>query len=194
VPPPASKPPAYTLYVVSVITSLFLLYLFAIRPQCSGRRSKYDPSGGVSGLPGGMMVLPVGGQQGKKGKKGKKSDGGRDSVQVNLIVDPGMFGGGDRERDDREYDPRADADDYESDAYTIPGTYSNSRSSGGPRKRPRPRRSIFASLAQENAWREARSWLKKLLLIDICGTIVWAGIFVFILLGKRCPSGAFGGW
>jgi len=138
------------------------------------------------------MVLPFAGAQGKKDKKrkkGKQSDTAGDGVQVNLIVDPNLFRG--RDRDD---DRRSDVDDRDSDAYTTPGAYSSSHSSRGPRKRPRPRRSIFASLAQEAMWREERKWLTRLMLIDICGIAIWGALFVFILIGKRCPSGRFDGW
>jgi hypothetical protein len=147
------------------------------------------------------MVLPVGGANGKKDKKKQKKAG--ENVQVNLIVDPGLFGGGgdgDRDRD-RHYDRRSvDGDDRESDAYTVPGGWS-SGSSRSPqsgrahRVTARPqRRSIFVALAQEKQWREARSWLKKIMFVDICGTLVWGALFVYILLGKRCPSGKFEGW
>ena len=140
-----------------------------------------------------MMVLPVGGSQGKKGKKGKKGGGSGDGVQVNLIVDSGLFDDG----EDRDRDRRPGVmDEYGSDAYTIPGAWSSSHSNSGRghRKQARPRRSIFVALAQEKQWKEARSWLKKLMIVDICGIFVWGGLFVFILMGKKCPIGQFNGW
>lgn len=148
------------------------------------------------------MVLPVGGgnQTGKKKKKGK---GGKDdpggSVQVNLIVDPNMFGTGTgRGRGmPGRYDDDEDDEDYSDD-----GTNPSSRRKG--RRRPRDwddeergpprRRSIFTGLAMERAWKRARSELKKRLALDIVLTIGWATSFVLILLGSRCPPGTLDGW
>jgi hypothetical protein len=145
-----------------------------------------------------MMVLPVGvpgmGKKGKKPKKGKKGNGnaGGGDVQVNLIMDPGMFT---RDADNRHSDPDEDelSDDY--DNYTIPGTYSHSPSSHSrPRRKAKPRRSIFTGLAQENAWREARGMLRKMTWVDVGGMVVWGALFVFVLVGKKCPAGEFNGW
>ena len=40
----------------------------------------------------------------------------------------------------------------------------------------------------------ARGWAKKLAVVDVAGVVLWGGAFVFILLGKRFPGGAFSGW
>jgi hypothetical protein len=196
-PPPASKAPAYALYILSVLTSFLLLFLFLIHPCCIARGRSSDSDGAGGGLlPGGLAVLPVGtagGGGGGAGSQPKKKGGGKGrppgggDVQVNLIVDPALF---DRER---EYEEE-EADEYDdSDAYTLPS--SSSRRRQRRRLPPRPaRRSIFIALAQENQWREARSWRKKLMFVDVCGVLLWGGLFVFILLGKRCPSGQYQGW
>jgi hypothetical protein len=155
-------------------------------------------------------VLPVGtaggggggaaGSQPKKGGgKGRNDRGGARAgdVQVNLIVDPALF--------DRDRDEEPEADEYyeyeqpDSDAYTLPSSSSRRGGGGGARRRggpppSRPRRSIFIALAQESRWREARAWLKKLMIVDLCGVVLWGGLFVFILMGKRCPSGQYQGW
>lgn len=107
-------------------------------------------------------------------------------VQVNLIVDPHAFGGGQREEE--ESDEEADWD------RSIPGGYGDGPgSSRRPRRRPK-RRGVFAGLAMEEDWKRARSWAKKIAFVDVAGIIVWGGVFVFILIGKRCPSGGFEGW
>lgn len=133
------------------------------------------------------MVLPVqglpGGKKGPKkkgGKKGKRGQhgGGAGDVQVNLIVDPTAF-----ERREEE-DSEEDGEWGES----IPGGYGT-----GKRRRPR-RRSVFAGLAMEEDWKRARGWAKKLAIIDVVGLVLWGAAFVFILIGKRCPSGGFEGW
>jgi hypothetical protein len=136
-----------------------------------------------------MMVLPVqglpGGKQ-KKAKKGKVKPGKKGAppamgdVQVNLIVDPHAFGGGGHEEDDSD----EDVDDY-------------SGSNSGLKKRKNAagrRRSVFAGLAMEERWKAARSWLKKVAVIDVGCLIIWGVVFVLILMGKRCPSGGFEGW
>ncbi|KAF5381108.1 hypothetical protein D9615_004130 [Tricholomella constricta] len=183
-PPPAGKPPAFVLYILSVITLLLLLYLFVFRPCCCTVKR---PKGPNNPLANGMMVLPVqglpGGKKGKKqgGKKGKGPNGsGQGDVQVNLIVDPEVFG-----RREEESDEEDDGEWGES----IPGSYG----SGRKKRKPR-RRSVFAGLAMEESWKRARGWAKKLAVFDVVGLILWGAAFVFVLIGKRCPSGGFDGW
>ncbi|KAF9469264.1 hypothetical protein BDZ94DRAFT_1152261 [Collybia nuda] len=186
-PPPAAKPPAFVLYILSVLTLLILLYLFVARPCCCGRKRRKGSQNNP--LAGGMMVLPVQGiPGGKKGKKpkGERKGNGRDTqgdVQVNLIVDPGMFGRRDDESDEDE------DEEWES---SFPSSYET-----GPARKQRRRahrRSVFAGLAMEEEWKRARAWAKKLALVDGVGMILWGAVFVFILIGKRCPSGSFEGW
>lgn len=195
--PPAGKIPLYILYVLSVITFLGTAYIFLIYPSCCGARSKNKGDPFTQG-PGGMMVLPVqglpGGKNGKKG--GKKKNKGMDSnVQVNLIVDPGVFGGS-RDRD------RGDSDDEDANGSEsgMPGSFAGS-SAGGSSARRRERgggggrrRGIFEGLAMEAQWKKARKWMKVGMGIDIVALVLWGGEFVIILLGKRCPPGGYEGW
>ena len=130
--------------------------------------------------PAGMMVLPIQGLPGFGKKKGKKNKGkkGRDGengegVQVNLIVDPTAFGLGGT-RDD-------DASDIEEGVLTEP--------------RPRGRRKgLFEGLAMEHQWKLARKHLKQIMFFDIAMFFLWGAEFIVILMGKRCPVGAFDGW
>jgi hypothetical protein len=141
-----------------------------------------------------MMVLPIqglpGGKKGKKNKGGKKAKGGKGGgagqgdVQVNLIVDPEAFGRRDDESDDEEEDEEWDD--------SIPGQY-DSGSARKKRRRAR-RRGVFAGLAMEEEWKGARAWAKKLAIVDGVGLVLWGAAFVFIMIGKRCPSGGFEGW
>lgn len=184
-PPPSGKPPAFVLYILSVITLPLLLYCFLFRPCCcQGRRRKSsldDPLGG------GMMVLPVQAIPGKnkreKGKRGGKkgANAEQDNVHVNLIVDPHMF------RKDDDDDESDDAEWNES----TPGTYDRGP---GRKKRTTRRRSVFVGLAMEEDWKRARSFAKKLSALDVAGLTLWGAAFVFILIGTRCPAGSFGGW
>ncbi|KAG6916648.1 hypothetical protein DXG01_005934 [Tephrocybe rancida] len=182
-PPPAGKPPAFVLYILSVATFLLLLYLFVLRPCCcSGKRSK----GKDTPFSNGMMVLPVqgplDGKKGKKKKTGKKGDapnGG--DVQVNLIVDPEAFG--------RREDGSEDDEDDENWSGSVPGHYNPRR-----KRARRPRRSVFAGLAMEEDWKRARGWAKKLTSVDVVLLVIWGIAFVLIMIGKRCPSGGFNGW
>jgi hypothetical protein len=139
------------------------------------------------------MVLPVQGLPGekkKKNKKGKKDKygggGGGGDVHVNLIVDPGMFGGNGRGRDE-EYGSEEDYDGMD-------GSQVSSRRRGGDRGQGQQRRSIFQGLTMENDWNAARKFLKRTLFLDIVCLIVWAGVFILILFGKKCPPGGFNGW
>ncbi|KAK7020491.1 hypothetical protein R3P38DRAFT_2969778 [Favolaschia claudopus] len=187
-PPPSGSVAAYILYVFSVITTLLLLYLFVFS-RCCGRRKRRSAGGG-NPMANGMMVLPVsglpGGKKPKKAKGGKKGKKGRDGmpgdVQVNLIVDPNAFG---RPNDDDD-----DTDDDEEGS--VPGAFDPA---AARRKRKRAkRRSVFAGLAMEEDWKRARSWAKKITVVDSLGLVLWGATFIFILIGKRCPSGAFQGW
>ncbi|KAJ7582946.1 hypothetical protein C8J56DRAFT_831969 [Mycena floridula] len=186
--PPSGTPAAYVLYVISVITLLGLLGIFVIRPCCGGSRSKSDPGNPMAN---GMMVLPVQGlpggkkAKGKGQKKGKKGQGGGGDVQVNLIVDPTMFGGGRRDEETEEEEDESNWDG------SMPGGYAGSKKK---RKRAPQRRSVFAGLAMEEQWKKARAWTKKVTVVDVFGLVVWGAVFVFILIGKRCPSGGFNGW
>ncbi|KAJ7087891.1 hypothetical protein C8R44DRAFT_721119 [Mycena epipterygia] len=191
-PPPSGTAAAYVLYVFSVLTLLFLLYLFAFRPCCCpGKRRKPGP--GSNPLANGMMVLPVSGLPGGKknkakggGKKGKKGGNGMPGdVQVNLIVDPNAFGGGRQDEDE-------DTDEDDDETGSVPGSF-DPASARRKRKRAK-RRSVFAGLAMEEDWKRARSWAKKITAVDVFGIILWGATFIFILIGKRCPSGGFEGW
>lgn len=193
-PPPQGKPAAYILYVVSVITLLGLFAMCVVYPCCCGKRRKVKPGGPEGMGPGGMMVLPVvqglTGKNGKKNKKraGKKYKGGPGpggDVQVNLIVDPSMIPGNRQEEDpsDEEYD------EYNGSSASMPGGY------GQPKKKRKPkRRNIFVGLQMEEEWKKARGFLKKVTALDAFGLVVWGAVFIFILLGSRCPIGGFNGW
>ncbi|PPQ63269.1 hypothetical protein CVT24_006794 [Panaeolus cyanescens] len=190
-PPPANKPPAYVLYVLSSLTLVLLLYLFVARPCCCGRRkTKSNKNAFPAAGNMGMMVLPVGGP-GKKGKKDKssKKGGGKygppgQDVQVNLIVDPTAF------QPTEESDTGSEGE-YDEEA--MPGSYEE-RQHTRRRKRNRRRRGVFEGLAMEADWKVARSWLKKIIVIDIACVVLWGAAFVFIMIGQRCPIGEFDGW
>lgn len=159
-----------------------MFYLFGLRPCCGGREKSRAPQ--FTG-PGGMMVLPVsslpGGEK-KKKKKGKKGQGG-EGVQVNLIVDPTMFG-------------RAPRQDDEEDDGTGHDEYSSSVSFGGRSggaRRPK-RRNVFEGLAMEEQWLKARKELKWLAFADCLFLLLWGVEFVWILIGERCPPGQYDGW
>ena len=129
------------------------------------------------------MVLPVQGLPGGKPKKGRKGKGPPDgSVQVNLIVDPSMFG----------HDPNEE-DDEDDGLSAIPGSYSGASNAGQRRRAPK-RRGIFAGLAMEEQWKRARRVLKWGVTVDAFGMLLWGMAFVLILLGKRCPVGGYLGW
>ncbi|THU81258.1 hypothetical protein K435DRAFT_477393 [Dendrothele bispora CBS 962.96] len=205
-PPPSGKPPAYVLYVVSVSTTLGLLFLFFFYPCCFRKRKRGPAGGGADNpLANGMMVLPVqglpGGKKDKyknKGGKGKKGKGGMmpgGDVQVNLIVDPTIFGGGRRDEEEEysedEDQRERDEWDWERGSSSMPGGYGNS----SRRKRRRPkRRSVFVGLAMEEEWKRARKFAKQITAVDSLGAVIWGAVFIYILLGQRCPAGGFDGW
>ena len=178
-PPPQSKPHTFALYALSVLTSLFLLYRFLFRPCCCGRRRKKRTPTGFG--PGGLTVLPVQGLPGEKAKKKKKGKKGRQEqgdVQVNLIMDPTMFGS-----------LRPDDDEESANLDELSSSFSQGRASGRPK-----RRSIFEGLAIEEEWRAARKELKQMLVLDTIGFLLWSAEFIWILIRERCPPGGFNGW
>ncbi|KAI0934764.1 hypothetical protein AcV5_006504 [Taiwanofungus camphoratus] len=192
-PPPAGKMPAYILYVLSVFSFLASTYVFLIYPCCCGARKAKKDLPYAQG-PGGLMVLPVQGLPGgkKKGKRGKKgTGGGGESVQVNLIVDPTLFGGGGERARGADAEWEDDGPEGSSE-YGAPG--SRSGASSAARRPPPRRRGIFAGLAMEAQWRRARKVLKWGMVFDVCAAVLWGAEFVIILLGKRCPVGGFDGW
>lgn len=149
-------------------------------------------------LSGGMMVLPVpnaaGGKKKDKRQKPKKGGGGLvggdGDVQVNLIVDPHVFSGGHDDDDDD------DSDDTDGD---MPGGYygagKNTPNTRTKRKNKRNRRrSVFTGLAMEEEWKRARGWAKKIAFVDGAGILIWGAVFIFVMIGQRCPVGGFDGW
>ncbi|KAI1794618.1 hypothetical protein LXA43DRAFT_883513 [Ganoderma leucocontextum] len=183
--PPSGKLPAYVLYILSFLTFFGCTFFFLIYPCCCGARKPRDPP--LTGGPAGMMVLPVGGFPGQKPKKGKKGKGPPDgNVQVNLIVDPTMFGR------DPEHGHDDEEDDEDDGSSAVPGSYSGA--SNAARRRPPRRRGIFAGLAMEEQWKKARKMLKWGVTVDVVLILVWGLEFVLILLGKRCPVGGSLGW
>ena len=132
------------------------------------------------------MVLPVqalpGGKAGGKKKVGQVGKGGKvilppNDIQVNLIVDPDALKGREEEEEDDDDDTGWDG--------SLPSTRR--------KKKPR-RRSVFAGLAMEEDWKRARKWAQKLAVFDAVSMVLWGATFVYILIGKRCPSGGFDGW
>ena len=184
--------PFYALYVLSILTFLLVTYLFLIFPFCClgrGKDSKLtDPLG-----PEGLAVLPVqhlpGGSKhkdskGKKKKNKKGRPGGSGDVQVNLIVDPNLFGGH-RGRDEED-------EEHDDEISSCLGTNSG-RSSGSNGRRPK-RRSVFEGLALEARWKKARKRLQWAMAVDVVCFTLWGAEFVIILAGQRCPPGGFEGW
>ncbi|KAJ3839860.1 hypothetical protein F5878DRAFT_100460 [Lentinula raphanica] len=196
--PPSGTIAAYVLYIFSVITLIALLFLFMIYPCCIRRTKR--PAGPGNPLANGMVVLPVQGLPGGKNQKkpkGMKSKGGNGSgdVQVNLIVDPNMFGGRREEEEEEEEEEEDGTWDWEGSS--VPGGWSNSSNGGAARKKKRrraKRRSVFAGLAMEEEWKKARTFAKKIMAFDILGVVLWGIVFVAILMGKRCPIGGYNGW
>ena len=162
--------------------------MFLIYPSCCARRKRKALETPFTQGPAGMMVLPVSGAHGDKKKKKKKGKNGKDGgegVQVNLIVDPRMFG-------NNLHDEEEDEDMSETES-SVPGTYPGSGRSRSRRQR-HIRRSVFDGLALEAQWKHARKMLKWGMLVDIVMLIAWGAEFVYILIGQRCPPGSFNGW
>ena len=147
------------------------------------------------------MVLPVTSPGGKKGSKGSKKGknkhqrpGGQGpgDIQVNLIVDPEAFkplDGDDSDSDDDEYDGPDEG------SQMIPGGFGyEERARRKKKRRTRRRRGLMEGLRIEEQWKAARSWAKKVTVVDVAGLVLWGGEFVFIMLGQRCPSGGYNGW
>lgn len=164
------------------------------------------------------MVLPTmqGGPGGKKGgkagkyggynkkdiKKWKKGKGPPPmpmpgDVQVNLIVDPNAFGRGKEYYSSSSSEDDNSEDDIWNDATTSSALTGSAGSKNRNKKRKKKggrRRSVFAGLAMEEEWKRARGWTKKMVAVDAVGTLVWGAVFVYVMMGKRCPSGGFEGW
>lgn len=207
--PPAGKPPAYVLYVLSVATFLFMAWFFHIRPCMRRRKRRKNDKYTQNMNPAGMMVLPIvqglggkgkkkkggdmamgmGGPPGKKGKKGKGGAGPGQGVQVNLIVDPTMFGGNGTGRGSRRKGGYGEEDDVDDEYQPSDEERSTTTRSNGPR-----RRGIYQGLQLEQDWKAARKRLKWQIFVDILLMIIWAAAAFYVLWGARCPPGGFEGW
>ncbi|KAG8861990.1 hypothetical protein FRB96_002433 [Tulasnella sp. 330] len=196
--PPAAKTPAYVLYAFSVISFLFSIYFFGIRPCV--RRRKHGKGDGYTGYMGapGMMILPVMQGIGAKGKSGSKGGtkkkgkrGPEDGVQVNLIVDPSMFGG---DGSGRERRSRRRRDEEEGDSDISSSSESNGFSQSKRHHQKPKRQSVFEAIALENDWKAARRTLKWQFTVDILFMLLWSCVFFYVMFGKRCPPGGFEGW
>ena len=186
-PPAAGKPPAFVLYIFSSITLLAIIYMYGLRP-CLGRRKRARQTNITN--PAGMMVLPVTNpmQAKKKGKKGHKKGGAGEggSVQVNLIVDPTMFG---TKRGNNALPGRYDTDEDEGEEGSLPADGTSRRRQGTPR------RSFFQSMAIEEQWKYARRELRICTAFDVIMMVLWLATFVFVLMGQRCPNDQrYNGW
>lgn len=194
-PPPQGTLAAYVLYAAAPITLLALVYLFLIRPCMvrSKAREEEIAAGGMLAGGGGMLMMPGGlnsmGMMGKKGKKKSKGDPQSGDVHVNLIVDPRMFQHQQPEEEEEDDELDEPGDDL---ASSVPGSYTPLRRPR-PKKKPR-RRGFMEGLALERAWIRARANHKVQMWSCILGMILWGAVFVLVLMGKRCPSGAFMGW
>lgn len=128
-----------------------------------------------------MMVLPINGRGGKKPQKTKGPNkgrrGGHQDLQINLIVDPAAF----------QHPEVSSSEDSEDDDGT-------KKTKQRRRRNHKKRRGLFEGLALEEQWLAARAWLRKMTMLDVAGLVIWGATFVFVLTGKRCPSGGFGGW
>ncbi len=150
------------------------------------------------------MVLPITGQTGKKGgkagKKGKSKFGSpgpneHGDVQVNLIVDPKAFQPpGTDDLSDEEEDEENDSSDEGSGMMPGGFGYEERERSRRKKRKRRRRRGLVEGLKMEEEWKAARSWAKKITVVDVVGLVLWSGAFVFIMIGQRCPSGGYGGW
>lgn len=130
-----------------------------------------------------MMVLPMNGPGGKKPKNSKaKRRTGQQDVQVNLIVDPTAFKPPNVSSSEDSEDDSDDLDEAKKTKHKK------------KKRTHKKRRGIFEGLAMEKQWLAARSWLRKMTMVDVAGFIIWGTTFVFVLTGKRCPSGGFKGW
>ncbi|KAF8163601.1 hypothetical protein B0H34DRAFT_651870 [Crassisporium funariophilum] len=61
------------------------------------------------------------------------------------------------------------------------------------RNKRRRRRGVFEGLKMEEEWKAARAWTRKLTMVDVAGVVLWGATFVFVTVGKRCPSGGHDG-
>lgn len=195
--PPAGSLPTYVLYVVSVVSFLVTLYLFALRPCCCDPTRRHDDGGaagaggplsglvvpvlsGGGGGPGGKKPGMFGGKRGKRGMRGMQQQG----TTVNLIVDPTLLGGGGGQREDDSED--SDAEEH------LPG---------GARRRKRRRGraagqlGVLGNMKLQARWRVARKSLKVNTVWDCILAVLWIAADVLALaIGKKCPPGSSGGW
>lgn len=124
--------------------------------------------------------MPMSGGKKKKGKSkgyGKGKHAAQD-VQVNLIVDPTMFGGA------------VDEDSGDDDDGDEVGDVQQQKTT---RKRRAKRRNHVLAMKQEEAWRAARKRLKWNTVVDAVGMVVWGAVFVWVISKGKCTSKSVSG-
>lgn len=149
----------------------------------------------VQSLPG---AIPANGNN-KKNKRGNNSSNQKGAteamtgaVQVNLIMDPTMFGGGvEREEEEESSEEEGGAEEPGSSVSAREGKKHRTRHRVRTRK---GRMGFLAGLAMEKQWKEARKVLRWDMMFDIHCVITWVVQFVTIIKGQRCPVGGFNGW
>lgn len=172
-PPPGA--PAWALFLLSGPTVFLLLWMHLFRGCCSRRKESEGAT--MPGAFPGMMVMPVSGGGKKKGKEKSRGKYAAQDVQVNLIVDPSMFGAAADEGSEEE-DENDGGDDV--------------RQQKAPRKR-RARRNHVLAMKQEEAWRVARRRLRWNTVVDGAGVVIWGAVFVWVITKGKCISKSVSG-
>lgn len=88
---------------------------------------------------------------------------------------------------------RGEGDNVQVNIVVDPSMFSPSDPNSDDTTRPR-QKSMFEKIALETRVRRARRRLKRIMFLDVVMALLWSGVFVWILMGERCPVGGFVGW
>ncbi|KAN0060668.1 hypothetical protein ACQY0O_007326 [Thecaphora frezii] len=190
-PPPKNALPTWALYIVSVLSTIVCLWLFALRPMCVNPLRKVDRMSGGAG--GNNMVIPVLGGGGSGGAGGGGLFGRRNKMRlgrmqagptVNLIVDPSLLG-----------QQRSSHSDSDSDASDKPDYLPGENRRRRLRKRRARRQSLLGTMRAQALWQFLRRWIKVALFLDVVFALLWLMVAVWAIgWGKTCKIGSFQGW
>ncbi|EPQ30224.1 uncharacterized protein PFL1_02340 [Pseudozyma flocculosa PF-1] len=198
-PAPLNTLPTWIMYIVSVLSTLVCVWLYALRPMCVNPLRKADTMSG--GGPGGMggMLIPVlgGGGPGGRGRPGGRMKRGmaQPGPTVNVIVDPTMLGKG--------HDSSSDSDSDSDSVDTLPGGNRRDRRSKRHHHRRHHRhhhrrhhhKGMLETIKMQAIWQFHRKWLKVYTFVDALFCLLWGVVAVWTIgFGGKCSPGSFEGW
>lgn len=96
------------------------------------------------------------------------------------------------ERDDFEFHSHSSSSDDDDDDDSLSDSSDSVHEATSLRGK---KLSAMDAIQLERRWKEGRSWLKKLTVVDGIMLSLWSAVSIYAIgFGERCPAGTFAGW